>query len=327
MAKQLPLIPKILVVSPRLDVTFKEGPVPEYRSPLPPIREHWDRFVKNLLQYHKDMGHFVEHYEKPLWQVSVDYIKQRAKEFDRVYIPHKQKIDFNAGDNIYYYMQTVYPERFTIDSDGWGARLSYLPFDLKSIDVEEASNFYENFILPRLQNNESKFEQPSRKKFNYEGHTLFICQIPHDETIRYNSSISVIDALRKTYEYARTHDNFLIVKGHPANRSSMVELKGLTDNFFKAKYVDDVSIHDVISTAANIFLVNSGAGFEAIAHLKPVIRFGDSEYNQITPIYGNHLDFMFHTIDYQKFLYAFYNSCIDSRLLESYHKIIGKDFT
>ena len=43
----------VLILSPRLDVTFKEGPVPDQRGPIPPIRIHYKNFIESLEKSHK----------------------------------------------------------------------------------------------------------------------------------------------------------------------------------------------------------------------------------------------------------------------------------
>ena len=41
-------------------------------------------------------------------------------------------------------------------------------------------------------------------------------------------------------------------------------------------------MHDLSSHAAAVFTINSGVGFEALFHLKPVVTFGHAEYDAVT---------------------------------------------
>ena len=50
----------------------------------------------------------------------------------------------------------------------------------------------------------------------------------------------------------------------------MIPLKQLTQEA-GAEWVEDVSIHDCLAGAERVFMVNSGVGFEAILHGKPVV--------------------------------------------------------
>ena len=45
---------KVAILFPRLDVTFKEGPVPQTRGEIPPIRIHWQNMGDRLLHAHRD---------------------------------------------------------------------------------------------------------------------------------------------------------------------------------------------------------------------------------------------------------------------------------
>ena len=59
---------KVRILFPRLDVMFKEGPVPEARGPIPEIRIPWVTVANRILHAHRMKGDDVELIEKPLWQ-------------------------------------------------------------------------------------------------------------------------------------------------------------------------------------------------------------------------------------------------------------------
>ena len=43
-------------------------------------------------------------------------------------------------------------------------------------------------------------------------------------------------------------------------------------------YVTDISIHKLIEASSAVYLINSGVGMEAMLHVKPIVSFGRSEY-------------------------------------------------
>ena len=58
---------RVLILAPRLDCMFKEGPVPEVEGPPnDPIRVHWANLVKRLTEDHEEKGDTVEILKKPL---------------------------------------------------------------------------------------------------------------------------------------------------------------------------------------------------------------------------------------------------------------------
>ena len=84
----------ITILKPRLDVTFKEGPVPKEHCPISPIRQHWENFVNKLSYEHTIFGDRVKIIEMPLWQMTKDVVFKLATQANIIYIPHKQKFEY-----------------------------------------------------------------------------------------------------------------------------------------------------------------------------------------------------------------------------------------
>lgn len=269
----------ISILLPRLDTPFKNfgDPIPRVRGPISPIRQHWDNFTKTLQLNLRMRKHNVDVYEKPLWQFDPEFADNRNS--DVTFIPHREKHNFPiTKGKAFYYMQTVFPNRFTIDTNGWGGNLSQLPL---STDTSPETEFwFETFRLEYINKNTSKFDQPPAGKFNEEDYYLFICQLPHDETIKYHSNVTVPQALESVLKWGRRNKKKILVKGHPVNPSAMEPLLKLTQEYSDiAKWIDNVSIHDVISKSLGCFTVNSGSGFEVLLHNKPLVIFGNAEYS------------------------------------------------
>lgn len=300
---------KVLVLHPRLDVPFKktEDIIPSKNySNLIPIRKHWQNFYTNLIARHMGKKDSVTIVELPLWQFDDGYLRSVIDKYDLIYVPHKTKKDYTVqSDNLRFVMQTVFPDYFTIDKNGWGASLSYLPIDMNC----GAHVDYYSMFKARAAINVSKFEQPMKSTtFPYTNYILFVCQIPHDEVIKNYSKVSVIEALHKVLEFGQLNAKNVLVKGHPVNPGSMYELAELTEKYDCAKYVDNISIHDALNNANSVVMVNSGVAFEAMLYNKRIFRFGDAEYRQVVPEFSeqNYYNYEFNFDDYRKFINCFF---------------------
>jgi hypothetical protein len=273
---------KVAILFPRLDVAFKEGPVSEGRGEIPPIRIHWQNFKDKLLQHHMlKAGDTVSVIEKPLWQFTPEFVE--SLDADIVYIPHKSTDTFPVkGKEVRYYMQSVFPFQFYVDSKGFAGGASRYPFDFDKDREIPHGSFYAQ-MQARALTGESKFEQPPTRA-SVEGgpYVLFLCQIPHDETIKYHSQVSVWDALKYTLEATKELNISLIVKGHPVNPGSMYPFQTLCKLYNHVHWVDNVNIHDLIPNAHAVVVVNSGTGMETLLHKVPVVTFGRCEYDCVS---------------------------------------------
>lgn len=291
---------KVAILKPRLDVSFKPGHVPEERGPIIPIRTHWENFVNKLLKAHLDKGDDAIIIERPLWQFDDKLVLTIASQHDLIYMPHKQKFEYPNIPNALFYMQSNFPDYFTVDSNGWGAFLSYLPFTEATFNPE-----LWHWLKSRIKNNVSKFDQP-KKKWKKKDYWLFVCQIPHDQVILQSSKVGVLEALEKTIALAKDRGKELIVKGHPVNPGSMFDMIDLCRRE-NIEYVDDISIHDALKNSEAVFMVNSGVGFEAMVHEKPIVIFGNSEYESVVNKYNGKQTLINNNIEgYKLFLSAYF---------------------
>jgi len=319
---------KVTILFPRLDVTFKEGPVPEGRGEIPPIRSHWHNLSQWLLWCHRNKGDWVQFIEKPLWQFTPEFVE--SLDADIVYIPHKSTDTFPVyNKEVRYYMQSVFPFQFYIDSKGFAGGASRYPFDFDANREIPHGSFYAQ-MQARAFSGESKFEQPPIGKITVKcdgPYVLFLCQIPHDETIKYHSDVSVWDALKYTLEATKELNMPLVVKGHPVNPGSMVPLQTLCKLYNHAHWVDNVSIHDLIPNAHAVVVVNSGTGMEAMLHKRPVVTFGRCEYDCVSnkATADNIVDILRSPVFNEKAVRAFYETwyewTYDTRTSKSFENL------
>lgn len=310
-----------LLLFPRLDCTFKEGPVPETYSHanVPPVRYPWNDFALNVVMTAPSLR--VEN--KALWQFKEeDYVDVPET---NLLIPHKEFHNFKVpGKNCMYYMQTVVPHLFSIDRKGWGGNLSVIPYRQAHTKFQ-----HWDWMVERVENNISKFDQPSASKNELEpGYALFICQLPHDQTIQFHSNTSVEDALKATIMTCIEQKKRLVVKGHPINPASMEVLRAIvhpiTHQYPYITWVDNISIHTALKGATHVFTVNSGSGIEAILHKKPIFTFGKAEYSEVA-FQGSVSQFLemasVDEYDYRNFIESYVNSLYNTRDPETFRKL------
>ena len=318
------------IYMPRMDVMFKEGPVPKERGPIAPIRQHWIKFIDILNTTHISKDHQTRILELPLWQITPELVKENSVDADIIYIPHKMRENWLLDDRVMYYMQMVIPTIFSIDPYGWGASAkSYL--DDFPLVFKEGESIYDK-MAKRILSNTSKFDQPDRKPFTEQNNYVFFpCQIPHDETIRYHSDITVEETLRLLLEWSDITKHRIVIKGHPVNPGSMASIKEVA-NQYKHTWVDDYSIHDLIEGAKMVVTVNSGVGLEAILHGKQVVTFGRADYDKVTYKANSNnfrdiLSIAYSTADmvnlnsYKKMFNHWYDTYYDTENLETFKKI------
>ena len=287
------------IYMPRLDVPFKKSNVPKERSPISDLRQHWKEFVNKLATFHLNNGDNTRILELPLWQITEELVSKESLHAHRIYIPHKMKANWYLDERVQFYMQMVIPNIFSIDSLGWCASASNWPISIR----ENSHTSIFDVLAARASHNISKFKQPNIKSIDLpERFILFPCQLPHDETIRFHSDVSVEQALSAVIEGIQQFQSCsLIIKGHPANPIAM---KSLYNIYLKYKqnwpsginsqllWIDNVSIHSLIKKSQAVFTVNSGVGLESILHFKKVYTFGFADYSSISTkiIYGGNLE-------------------------------------
>ena len=95
--------------------------------------------------------------------------------------------------------------------------------------------------------------------------------------------------LQALVHWSNSRGIHLVLKEHPINRKSMAPLKEIA----VGPYVrwSEANIHDLIRFSRAVYTINSGVGFEAMFHNKPVVTFGRVEYDCVTiPVRPDGLD-------------------------------------
>lgn len=298
--------PKIVVLLPRLDLPWKrpsERNVPIVSEDVLELRLYWMRFVTMLSNELESRGLDVEIQVLPAWEIDRQLVDSLGANL--VLVPHRCKIDFAEGTTpVMFYMQEYYRWMFVVDPDGWSASASIYPVDAVQLQNKVRSQSYDLY-RKRLYAGElqSKFAQPtelsttlSRSRFSSLIRSLrtifklmptapkgnskifFPLQIRHDQSIKYFCDHAFDDVLAAVIAWARSKKIEVHLKAHPVNPKLMQEYYA---RFPESTYVKwrDKNIHDLIAESDAVFLVNSGVGFEALLHGKPIVMFGKAEYD------------------------------------------------
>ncbi len=252
---------------------------------------------------------------RPLWQFDHDLMRVQADRFDIVYMPHKQKALFDLGPGGLFYKRSPLPGLFTVDGKGWGGGLSYA--GAMPVPQGDTHAVFAHYTALAADNRSTISQPPIETPFDERDYDLFICQVPHDEAILQNADVTVAQALTAVIAFCATQGRRLLVKGHPANPKSMKPLAAIAQAA-GVGWIDGVSIHRCLSGANMVYMVNSGSGFEAILHGKPVIAFGRAEYSGVvataTPDTGSIAQVVARQVDhqaYRNFIAGYVDRCVD----------------
>jgi len=275
-----------IILAPRLDLMFKRSGVDYAKGSIEPIRIHWGNFIDKLASIRADHMHTTPLIiQAPRWFFNESICEWFDEEKCMIYVPHSEKSIWGGGDNCRYYMQTVFPWLFTIDKKGWGGGSSYKEwFD----PAKETENGSYKSMQEYIEKGNTKFKhlQPETEWEPKEEYVFMPLQLPHDETIKYHSDVTVPEVVKAMCEWADNGGKKVVFKGHPVNIGSMEPLVEIINQYKNVQYVTDVDINEGIKKSLAVYVVNSGTGQESMLHGKPVVTFGRCDYEAVT-IHGD----------------------------------------
>ncbi len=267
---------KVLILKPRLDLPFKRFGLEKPVTNRDPIRVHWQNFVDKLVEYHKMKHDKVVVIEEQRWK----FQNSMAQNFfpDITYVPHVEKHNFKGDDTCRYYMQTVFPWLFTVDKEGWGGGAS---FSKEGYEVQPDEGRTFEMFKERAEKGKSKFKQADGEFFNNAGDFIFLpLQLPHDETIKWHSRLSVMKWAEAVVKWCNRNNMTVVVKNHPVSPDSLRDVQEVVTAYDNVVWIEhEVNIHSIMKQASAVYTINSGTGLEAMLHDVPVVRFGLAEYN------------------------------------------------
>jgi capsule polysaccharide modification protein KpsS len=129
----------------------------------------------------------------------------------------------------------------------------------------------------------SKHWQPSPAAVAIPAETyIFVpLQLSEDDTIRYHARFGVVEFIDIVAAWARANGVSLLFKLHPHDDDALV--RAAVDRWVaEGAHRSAANIHSLIQAARAVYTINSGCGFEALVHGKPVVTFGDCDYANVT---------------------------------------------
>ena len=131
----------------------------------------------------------------------------------------------------------------------------------------------------------SKYVQPERIVAMTDealdtGYVFAALQMP-DDTVSALAWVGVDDWLAAAHEAAEASGIPMVVKAHPFDRSSLTSSR-LAALRARGGYVVNGPIHELIAGSRCVVTTNSGVGFEALLHPRPVVTCGASDYAAAT---------------------------------------------
>ena len=142
-------------------------------------------------------------------------------------------------------------------------------------------NHFEKLQNKYVHKNLSKYQQ-THSDFQFPEQFIFFPLQTFDDTVMLHSYFSPFDLLQDIVTILNKKNIPLVIKRHPRCQNEKLQKLLLKYENQKKIILFSGSIHDALAKASTVYVINSGVGFEALIHLKPVITFGKSDYMQVT---------------------------------------------
>ena len=243
----------------------------------PPVAR-WREFEDLLTDRLKELGHEVIRME----------LGDPAPEPDHDYKIHAHKnrneLPFKVG---LFYKEMHIKGLFTVDTHGWGSvhSQSQAAPDLSRIDSHEARSFCESRCQTFLTDGFSRQLQPSIRPIAgaVKPYLFAPLQLISDDTIKHHSPIGVFRFIDILADWAHSRRVNVVFKLHPGRE--FPELNRAVERRVAASpyiFCLNENVHALILNSIGVCVINSGVGFEALIHGRPVITFGRSDYQWFT---------------------------------------------
>lgn len=189
-----------------------------------------------------------------------------------------------SGPVFCHFKESHLPGYFSVDGRGFAGWSTLADRSLETITTEPTdraadlafhASLYETYVRTGV----SKYDQADNSEPDRpaSGYVLATLQIP-DDTVNYWAYMPTAQWLDILSNWCAARGKSLIVKRHPHDRSHLTDrlLARLQDEAHV--YVSKAPIHELLAKSDWLVTTNSGVGFEALLHLKPVILCGKADY-------------------------------------------------
>lgn len=143
------------------------------------------------------------------------------------------------------------------------------------------NNYFKKLEKKYIKKNISKYKQ-TNIEFDFPKEFIFFPLQLFNDTVMLQSNFEPLKLFKDIVTILNKKNIQLLVKRHPLCNNTILEK--LLIKYEKEKKIKlfNGSIHDAISKCTTVYVINSGVGFEALLHLKPVVTFGKSDYMSVT---------------------------------------------
>ena len=209
------------------------------------------------------------------------YYSKNQKLYD-LFIAHHPT---SNGPKTIDYKQAYYSNLFYFDNNGYSgySDLADTDFIDTKVSAKKVAKFCSDYVYPLC--TETKYGYKNTHPLEAKVPDKFILvalQVEGDTVmkLKHRSSKYMIEAAVQTGRFMNLP---VVVKFHPMARNNK-ELHALIQRTKSGGfpiYESQGDIRQLIVRAEAVFVINSGVGFEALLHHKPVFTFGACDYNYI----------------------------------------------
>ena len=252
--------------------------------------------AKAKQQFHHDkdlyaVPSFYTKLEKVLDDMGVPHDRLYGKRYRKVSAPNKDTIVLcyhahtdNIENNVWFVHTSSLAGHFTLDRRGYAgfsevAHNSSFFQKSQGVDLDKAREFFDSFSTSFIESNTSRNYQPDTQLNVDEPYVFVAGQLSYDSVVTQLSNIANPQSYYDTI--ARDIGCKVVFKKHPAQ-----DVNGKGNNLKMPDFPNVIpysgSIHTAIKNAKGVFVINSGVGFEALMHKKPVFTAGNCDYKYVT---------------------------------------------
>jgi hypothetical protein len=214
-------------------------------------------------------------------------LPREQRDLNADFIVYEHKSRHQTGDGDLFFMEMYGDGLFTIDSQGWGPHHSSMGSrpEMPEIDGAHATEFCETLSRRFLSDGRSKHPQPPLHAVpsSFKPYIFVPLQLSIDDTIIYDSPYAVREFVGLVCRWAVRSRRRIVFKPHPFCDDGTL-LRSIDDYAKRWVWVfrSSANVHNLIAGSDGLILINSGVGFESLIHGKPVVTFGDCDYQWVT---------------------------------------------
>lgn len=183
----------------------------------------------------------------------------------------------------WYYKAAALPGRLALDRDGYSgsSELAALPRErLAAVTQEEAERFHAGLLSRYVAAGVSRHRQDETAPAPAPGFVLVPLQLPNDSVIPQKLfEAPYLDGMRTAIASLAGAGHRVVVKRHPLCKDPAVA--ALLEALPAGVEVTRASVFRLLPACRAVVTLNSGVGFEALVHLKPVVAIGRADYAMV----------------------------------------------